>query len=245
MTRGVFLHREDSIYNDQPEAQYQFPSQYLSRAAQFVGDWIVYYEPRRGPTARGYYAIARVQSILPDPTLPRMYLALIEPGSYLQFERPVPFSGPDGHVERGVLSDDGKMTGRAQQAVRPISLEDFNRILDLGLPDEAPVLPRMDATPGALSGEVLHEEQAPFVMDVERQRVETYTSRVVRDRSSATSCSTRMTAAAPSPALNSSMVAGAQRYRPLILSPLSKMGPISSPMVLLCPGPPTGCLIEG
>ena len=147
MARGVFLHREDSIYNDLPAEQYQFPSQYLSRAAQFVDDWVVYYEPRRGPTAKGYFAIARVEQIVPDPSATGMYLALIAPGSYLQFERAVPCSGPDGVVERGVLNESGKISGRAQAAVRPISLEDFNRILDLGIPDEDPLLPRADTVP--------------------------------------------------------------------------------------------------
>ena len=129
MTKGVFLHRTDSIYDDRPEEQYQFPSQYLTRAAQFVGDWIVYYEPRRGPTARGYFAIARVERIIPDPSVSGMYLALIVPSSYLQFERSVAFSGPDGPVERGLLNQEGKISGRAQAAVRPISIQDFNRIL--------------------------------------------------------------------------------------------------------------------
>lgn len=180
MTRGVFLHREDSRYDDRPAAQYQFPSQYLSRASQFVGDWIVYYEPIRGPTGKGYYAIARVAQIVPDPTAPNMYIALIEPGSYLPFEKSVPFSGADGVVERGVLNEAGKISGRAQAAVRPISIEDFNRILDLGIPDEAPLLPRegnvFERTPGTL-----REEPTPF-LDAGRDRVSYYTSRLVRDR---------------------------------------------------------------
>lgn len=96
--RGVFLHREDSRYDDRPAERYQFPRQYLSRASLFVGDWIVYYEPRRGPTRKGYYAIARVERIIPDPTAIDMYIALIEPGSYLPFERPVPFSDANGVV---------------------------------------------------------------------------------------------------------------------------------------------------
>ena len=75
MARGIFLHRTDSIYDDRPELQYQFPKQYLSRASQFVGDWIIYYEPRRGPTARGYFALACVNKIVPDPTTAGMYLA--------------------------------------------------------------------------------------------------------------------------------------------------------------------------
>lgn len=172
MAKGVFLHRADSIYNDRPADQYQFPSQYLSRAERFIGDWIVYYEPRRGPTAKGYYAIARVQQIIPDPSASGMYLAIIEPGSYLPFERAVPFSGPAGLVERGLLNEAGAISGRAQAAVRPISLEDFNRILDLGFPEEEPILPRLGVA----------EPQAPFQLDVERDRVSYLSSRIVRDR---------------------------------------------------------------
>ena len=181
MTRGVFLHREDSIYDDIPAERYQFPQQYLSRASQFIGDWVIYYEPRRGPTAMGYFAIAKVQDIVPDPRAAGMHLALIEPGSYLPFERPVPFSGPDGVVERGVLNDAGRISGRAQAAVRPISIEDFNRILDRGIPDEELLLPRIGAAPPPISGFV-RDEQTPFQFDVERERVELYTSRPVRDR---------------------------------------------------------------
>lgn len=181
MAAGVFLHREDSIYNDLPAEQYQFPSQYLSRASQFVGDWIVYYEPRRGPTAKGYYAIARVERIVPDPSASGMYLALIEPGSFLPFERPVPFSGPQGVVERGVLNEAGRISGRAQAAVRPISLEDFNRILDLGFPNEEPLLPRAEGI-APTSPSLLRDEQAPFQLDAERERIAFYTSRPFRDR---------------------------------------------------------------
>jgi putative restriction endonuclease len=178
VTRGVFLHREDSIYNDRPADQYQFPRRYLSRASRFVGDWIVYYEPRRGPTAKGYFAIARVERIIPDPSAAGMYLALIEAGSYLPFERPVPFSDGDGPVERGVLNEAGRISGRAQAAVRPISIQDFNRILDRGIPDEAPLLPRVGQAPGSS----VIEEQVPFLHDGARERVTAYTSRIVRDR---------------------------------------------------------------
>ena len=52
MTKGVFVIRSDSPYDDQPEIHYQFPAQYLSRASQLVGDWVLYYEPVKGG-ARG------------------------------------------------------------------------------------------------------------------------------------------------------------------------------------------------
>jgi putative restriction endonuclease len=98
---GVFIHRSDSIYDDSPAEQYQFPSQYLGRVQACVGDWIIYYEPRKVVATRGYFAVAKVSQVIPDPKAPGMYLALIELGSYLDFINPVPFSGPDGVTSAG------------------------------------------------------------------------------------------------------------------------------------------------
>lgn len=182
MARGIFLHRTDSIYDDRPELQYQFPKQYLSRASQFVGDWVIYYEPRRGPTARGYYAIARVEQIVPDPAAQGMYLALIEPGSYLPFERDVPFSGAEGPVERGLLNEAGAISGRAQAAVRRVSIEDFNRIIERGFPEEEEaLLPRAESSSVPVAN-LVGEGQMPFQLDADRNRVAYYSSRIVRDR---------------------------------------------------------------
>ena len=86
---GVFIHRSDSIYDDSPAERYQFPSQYLGRAQACLGDWIVYYEPTKVAGTRGYFAVAKVGDVVSDPTAPGMYLALIEPGSYLDFASPV------------------------------------------------------------------------------------------------------------------------------------------------------------
>ena len=85
MAFGVFIHRSDSIYDDSPAEQYQFPSQYLSRVEACVGDWIVDYEPRKVAETRGYFAIAKVGQIIPDPNISGMYLALIKARSYLDF----------------------------------------------------------------------------------------------------------------------------------------------------------------
>lgn len=176
---GVFIHRSDSIYDDSPAERYQFRRPYLGRVEACVGDWIVYYEPRKVAETRGYFAIARVQRVVPDPTAPGMYLALIEPGSYLDFASLVPFTDADGVVERGVLNADGRISGRAQAAVRPLSRDDFNRIVTLGLNDSEPLLPRVDE--GAyLSG--FEEEQAPFAFEQPRERVDILSSRIVRDR---------------------------------------------------------------
>src|SRR5258708_35799560 len=155
---GVFIHRADSIYDDSPAERYQFPSQYLGRAETCVGNWIVYYEPRKVAGTRGYFAVAKVQQIIPDAAAPGMYIAVIEPGSYLDFVNSVPFSGPTGVIETGVLNADGRISGRAQSAVRPLAGGDFNSIIQQGLADTAPLLPRVDdpvLDPG------LHEDQKP------------------------------------------------------------------------------------
>jgi putative restriction endonuclease len=179
MTFGVFIHRSDSIYDDTPAERYQFPKQYLERARACVGDWIIYYEPRKVTGTRGYYAVAKVERIIADPTTSGMYLALIAPGSYLDFASPVPFSDEDGPIERGLLNEVGAISGRAQAAVRGLSSSDFNRIVAAGLADEKPLLPRTDFL---IDEQIVREESAPFVFDEARERVSAIVSRVVRDR---------------------------------------------------------------
>ncbi|OWO91234.1 restriction endonuclease [Rhizobium esperanzae] len=181
---GVFIHRSDSIYDDSPAEQYQFPRQYLARVQACVGDWIIYYEPRKVAATRGYFAVAKVAQVIPDPKAPPgMYLALIEPGSYLDFINAVPFSGPDGVVERGVLNEDRRISGRAQAAVRSISAADFNRIVSIGLDEHEPELPRLDE-PGAMLPAKGFEggPQAPFLFEQERDRITQLSSRIVRNR---------------------------------------------------------------
>ena len=179
MGHCVFMLRPDSIYDDSPAEQYQFPRQYLGRAQEAAGDWIVYLEPKKVRNSRGYFAIARVQKIVPDPKAANMFLAVIEPGSYLDFARPVPFSDRDGPIERGLLNEHGRLSGRAQSAVRPISPADFLLILENGLDEIEQVLPRLesvDLPPG------FAEDQAQYVSEQERRRIQQMTSRLVRDQ---------------------------------------------------------------
>lgn len=176
MAKGVFLYREDSRYDDRPWAVYQFPEPYLSRASQMVGDWIVYMEPVKAGR-KGYHAVAKVDRITPDPTTPGMHLAIIDPTSYLDFDHNVSFQSDGDYPERSVLNEAGRVSGRAQAAVRTIPAGDFNRIVGLGLDTHDELLPRAGASLGLTS---LTEEQVPY--EFEQDRVQMLTKRTVRDR---------------------------------------------------------------
>jgi putative restriction endonuclease len=178
---GVFIHREDSIYDDSPAERYQFPKQYLGRVEACVGDWIVYYEPAKLAGSRGYFAVAKVQQVIPDPAAAGMYIAIIEPGSYLDFANVVPFRGSQGIVETGLLNESGRLSGRAQAAVRSLSSADFSRIINNGLDEAAFPLPRVEDNSAAMLEDGLRESAAPFEAQ-QRVRVTMLMSRVVRDR---------------------------------------------------------------
>jgi putative restriction endonuclease len=177
-SKCVFVTGAHSIYADEPVRFYRFPPRWLNAAARSVGQWILYQEPRRaGP--RGYYAAARVEQIVRDPADAGMFLALIEPGSYLEFGRDVSFQQDGRAVERGLLDAEGRLNnGRAIHSIRPISDEDFNRIVGLGLVEEDELLPREDESEPELDH--VREEQAPFLGPVDRGTV--LASRKVRDR---------------------------------------------------------------
>lgn len=178
-SKGVFVIGSHSIYQDVPDQFYRFPTKWLRNASRVVGNWIVYQEPRRaGP--RGYYAVARVEKIVPDTANEGMYLALIEPGSYLELGRDVPFQLEGQAVERGLLNPDGRLNnGRAIQSIRPISDADFNRIVGLGLIEEDELLPREDEQDAPVS-ELVQEEQATWEGPVDRAIM--LVSRKVRNR---------------------------------------------------------------
>lgn len=192
---GVFIHRSDFIYDDSPAERYQFPSQYLRRVEACIGDWIIYYEPRKIAETRGYFAIAKVREVVSDPTMSGMYLALIEPGSYLDFANAVPFNGVTGPVEKGLLNDQGRISGRAQSAVRPISSTDFRRILELGFEEKGPLLPRLDDDISSIG---FNEEQTPFQFDQQRDRISVTVSRIYEIASSVVLSCAPMMSAAPS-----------------------------------------------
>ena len=174
MTKLVLLLKAHSIYDDVPDERYDFPAPYLKAVQEGVGDWAVYYEPvKAGP--RGYFAVAKIARVIPKPGVAGRYLALIEPGSYLEFDRFVPrlvdgrpleavLAGPDGSARAG---------GSVQLAVRRLPDAEFSAIVRRGLPDD---LERTEALRyGAVTG--VDEAAAPF----ERPVIERLVNRPYRD----------------------------------------------------------------
>lgn len=175
MVKLVLLHKADSIYEDEPDVVYDFPRVYLKAVREAEGDWIVYYEPvKAGP--RGYFAVAKIQKVIPKPGVEGRYLALIEPGSYLPFDTDVPRLLEGRPLEASLTEPDGtpKKGGAVQLAVRRLPEAEFTRIVDLGLPQD---LERREETRYDPVTDDLAEPAAPF----QRPVLERLTRRPYRD----------------------------------------------------------------
>lgn len=175
MAKLILMHKAKSKYDDEPDVVYDFPKPYLKAAQEGVGEWIIYYEPAKaGP--RGYFAVAKIKSIIPKPGVPHRFMALIEPGSYLEFDRPVPRLIDGRPLEAALSGADGapKKGGALQLAVRRLPDRDFARIVNIGLPQD---LEEMEARRYDPQPMVLDEGAALF----ERPVLERLTRRAFRD----------------------------------------------------------------
>ncbi|MCE2516706.1 MAG: restriction endonuclease, partial [Alphaproteobacteria bacterium] len=94
-----------------------------------MNDWIIYYEPTKIKHTKGYFAAAKVQQIIQDPHHDDMFLAIIEPGTYLDFGDSVGFRVNGEVAERELLNEYGKPSANKRSAIRILSPEDFNRII--------------------------------------------------------------------------------------------------------------------
>lgn len=164
MTKLVLLHKTTSVYDDKLDAAYDFPSIYLKRMSEAVGDWIVYYEPVKAG-ARGYFALAKISQVIAKPNAEGRYLALIEPGSFLFFDRNVPRLLEGLPLESTLIDAAGAPMkgGITQSAVRRLSESDFARIVDLGLPED---LERIEARRYDQHRPQMDEEATIFVRSV-------------------------------------------------------------------------------
>jgi putative restriction endonuclease len=197
MTKAVLTTKVSPVYDDLPEVRYHFPRTYLNQVSRAVGDWIVYYEPRRSTgelSSSGgrqvYFATARIERIYPDPVLPDHFYAEIS--NYLPFVRPVPFKEGTRYLEAVLEKEDGSTNkGAFGRAVRNLSDDEYDLIWQAGFGHviglemrsrPAPDVPEepMPAQPG------FAEDRAEFIFDVpmeqDRRIIDQLVSRPFRDK---------------------------------------------------------------
>jgi len=138
MTKVVLTSKVDPTYDDLPEERYHFPKTYLRQIEQAVGDWIVYYEPRRSTGdlsssggRQSYFATAKLLRIEQDPTQKAHYYAFVS--NYLEFDHPVPFKHGTKYFESALQREDGETNkGAFGRSVRVIPDNEYELILQAG-----------------------------------------------------------------------------------------------------------------
>jgi putative restriction endonuclease len=188
MTKAVFTSKVDPSYDDLPEQRYHFPRTYLRQVEATVGDWIIYYEPRRSSSdlsSRGgrqaYFATARVESINRDSDRAEHFYAYV--ADYLEFDRPVPFKDGEFYYEAGLRrSDGGTSKGAFGRAVRNITSAEYDLIVKAGF---VQTLLEADSETSQKTTSVrgLEEETMPF----ERPIIEMVSKRPFREAAFAVS----------------------------------------------------------
>ena len=138
MVKAVFTTKISPDYDDLPEERYHFPRIYLRQVERAIGDFVIYYEPRRSSgelSSRGgrqaYFAVASVMAVDADPARADHFYARI--ANYLEFDRPVSFR-EEGHFYESLLRrEDGKTSkGAFGRAVRALPDNEFETILRAG-----------------------------------------------------------------------------------------------------------------
>ncbi len=143
------------VLDDAFDRYWSVPAEQLAEAASIIGQWIIFADG-----LRGCFAVARVEQIVRDPAHTGAVLALVEPGSFLEFgvDVPVPL----------VVTGAGTIT--------LVTDGEFDTIIAAALVDETSLLPREEAVQSPL----LRQEARDFSFaPVERSVA--LTSRKVRD----------------------------------------------------------------
>jgi len=163
MAKGVFITRVAPDYDDLPEERYHFPRMYLSKAQQTVGDWILYYEPRRGDGRQVYFATSRVREVQADPRKAGHFYAYVE--HYLEFPRPVPFREGDEYYESALRYADGSVNlGLFQRAIHLLPDHEYELIVQRGMGAGVDL-----ARPAPAAGEMVAEPEADYGRPAARQ----------------------------------------------------------------------------
>lgn len=197
MTKAVLTTKVSPVYDDLPEVRYHFPKTYLAQLSKSVGDWIIYYEPRRSTShlsSRGgrqvYFATARVERITADPVRSDHYYA--EVSNYLQFLHPVPFKEGSLYYERSLEKSDGSTNkGAFGRAVRNLKDSEFDLIWqagfvrDIGLEEQVRSESDVPEEPLHTIGGI-RQRRSEYLLDVpmeqDRRVIKQLVSRPFRDR---------------------------------------------------------------
>lgn len=168
--KGVFTAKVIPEYNDLPEKYYHFPRTYLRQVESCIGDWIIYYEPRRSsgdlPGGRQvYFATALITGIRQDPTSKDHFYADVQ--GYFEFPSPVQFRTGPHYYESLLKRPDGATNkGAFGRAVRGMPENEYWAILQAG------VATGIDDDQG---------EDLTADLPTQRPSVETFLNRKVRD----------------------------------------------------------------
>jgi putative restriction endonuclease len=138
MVKAVLTTKMDPTYDDLPEERYHFPRTYLRQVEGAVGDWIVYYEPRRATGnllssggRQAYFATARLVRLTSDMAVEGHFYAWLD--NYLEFDHPVAFKDGTFYYENALRKNDGSTNkGAFGRAVRKLSDEEYDLIIHAG-----------------------------------------------------------------------------------------------------------------
>ncbi len=180
--KAVFDTKPTSVYDDELSEHYQIPPRYLSVVRQCIGDWVILRRPRADGGSLAYFATARVQSIEPDQSNPRMSYARLS--EYLSFDQPVPWTTGGRYAEAGLRNIPRPQVGRylRGKSVRPLSDADFAEIVRRGLQktlDPANAV-QLDLDPDELDEETQQFLHAP-IPEQERRIEQILMNRKIRD----------------------------------------------------------------
>ncbi len=184
MVNAIFIQNVESIYDDKPGEAYHFPKRYLGTVRQTVGDWVVFYENRKG--AFGYVAVQKVLDVVPDPKNDQHFYAILDRGSQWQFEQVVQRADANGLAYETSLrkADGSPMSGGASvSAVRKLTPLEFANIVDAGLVEIEGVdaIPRQDTVVPVVG---LSEQAVTFEgLQPVTERTKVLSSRPARDAS--------------------------------------------------------------
>jgi len=146
--KAVLVSQQNPTYDDLPGVRYHFPRRYLKTVQAAINDSIIYYEPGRipGQSRRdgrmSYFGVARLTSVDEDYTRPDHFYAHLR--DYLPFSNLVPLRARGELLESSLKSDIRQVSGVAQSAVRPISDNDFEKILSLAFPGSEEVIEKRE-----------------------------------------------------------------------------------------------------